>query len=791
VCAFRRKHSHIDQIRRAPRARRWDILVDLMDGASLHRRGHTGSAAHDLAQEADLTLPAMTTALRRVALTASLCPIVAGLLVLGGWILDVEILKRIVNGLTAMNPATAVGFICLGSALALTSRRGAGRIARGAAITLGLAAAALGVGRLLAVAGVYDAGVDRLLFAEKLVGADFGRPNQMAPNTAVNFILIGLALVLIDVHGRRIRWPGQLMAVTAGMSSLLALIGYAYGLPAFYGIGTHIAMSLPTALTFLVTSTGILCARPTHGIIAVVSGDTSGGTMIRRLLPAVIVVPVVLGGLRLAGHRVLLFESAVGLWLLVISIMTVFAVLIGWNALLLHRVDIDRARHERLLAHQAQHDALTELPNRRLFLEQLGAAIARGRDSGVFAAVLFVDLDLFKVINDSLGHVVGDDMLIAAGARVRENVGPHALVARLGGDEFTVLLGDLTDRACAIETAERIRTAFERPFAVGVHEVFTSVSIGIAFTTREDSAQDVLRHADLAMYHAKSRGRSRVEVFDPALDLAARTRQQLEYDLRRAIPRGELRVFYQPEVEIDTGRLVGLEALVRWEHPVRGLIAPAAFLSVAEESGLIVPIGRWVMYEACRQAKEWQLRYDTDTALMVSVNLSGKHMQQATLIDEVREVLEKTGMDPQHLIIEITETVAMAGAETTIEILKKLKGLGVLLAIDDFGTGFSSLAYLKRFPVDLLKIDKSFVDGVAFRNHDRAIVEAIIALGHALGLRVIAEGVEGPEQLEELRSLGSELGQGYFFGKPLSSDRTTGMPSLLDAHRRWAADRPH
>ena len=760
-----------------------------MDGASSRLTGHAGSAGRFVSYDTDMTLPGADIALRRLALTASVFPILAGLLVLAGWVLDVESLKRIVHGLTAMNPATAVGFLCVGTALALTSRRRAGRLARGAAIALAVTAALLGIVRVLAVTGLYDAGTDRLLFASKLIAADFGRPNQMAPNTAVNFILIGLALALIDFPGRRIRWPGQLMAVTAGITSLLALIGYAYGLPSFYGIGTQIAMSLPTALTFLVTSAGILAARPSHGIVAVIAGDTSGGTMIRRLLPAVIVVPVVLGGLRLAGHRVLVFDSAVGLWLLVISIMTVFAVLIGWSALLLHRVDIARARHERMLTQQAQHDALTELPNRRLLLDHLGAAIERGRTTGVGAAVLFVDLDLFKVINDSLGHVVGDGMLIAAGARIRQTVGPTDLVARLGGDEFTVLLTDLADPERAAETAERIRTAFEQPFKLGLHEVFTSVSIGIAFTAPDQSAREVLRHADLAMYHAKARGRARCEVFDSSLDMAARTRQQLEYDLRRAIPRDELRVFYQPEVEIETGRLVGLEALVRWEHPVHGLISPAAFLPVAEETGLIVPIGRWVMYEACRQAKEWQLRYDTDTALMVSVNLSGKHMQQATLIDEVREVLEKTGMDPQHLIIEITETVAMAGAETTIEILKKLKALGVLLAIDDFGTGFSSLAYLKRFPVDLLKIDKSFVDGVAFRNHDRAIVEAIIALGHALGLRVIAEGVEGPEQLEQLRSLGSELGQGYFFSKPLSSDRVTGMPSLLEAHVRWAADR--
>jgi len=299
----------------------------------------------------------------------------------------------------------------------------------------------------------------------------------------------------------------------------------------------------------------------------------------------------------------------------------------------------------------------------------------------------------------------------------------------------------------------------------------------------------VLRHADIAMYHAKARGRSRSELFDGAMDLAARTRQQLEHDLRHAIQRNELRLFYQPEVEIETGRLVGMEALVRWEHPTRGLIPPSEFLSVAEETGLIVPIGRWVMLEACRQAREWQKQFASDVSLMVSVNLSGKHLQQSSLIDEVQDVLKVTGLQPQHLIIEITETVAMAGAETTIEILTKLKSLGVLLAIDDFGTGFSSLAYLKRFPVDLLKIDKSFVDGVANNLHDTAIVEAIIALGHALDLRVIAEGVERVEQLQQLRSLGSELGQGYFFGQPLANNGSQGMPSLLQAHQRWAAER--
>jgi EAL domain-containing protein (putative c-di-GMP-specific phosphodiesterase class I) len=290
------------------------------------------------------------------------------------------------------------------------------------------------------------------------------------------------------------------------------------------------------------------------------------------------------------------------------------------------------------------------------------------------------------------------------------------------------------------------------------------------------------------MYRAKARGKARAEMFEPSMDSAAIQRLQLEIELRRALDNGELRVYYQPEVEIESGRLVGMEALVRWQHPQRGLISPSEFMPIAEETGLVVPIGKWVMHEACRQVKEWQDTYRRDIALVVSVNLSGQHLQQATLIEEVSEMLHQTGIDPAHLIIEITETVAMAGAETTIEILRKLKALGLRLAIDDFGTGFSSLSYLKRFPVDMLKIDKSFVDGVAHGGHDASIVRAVITLGHALGLMVIAEGVETPAQLQELRSLGSELGQGYYFAKPLSDHVTDGIPSLLVDRPRWMSD---
>ena len=717
---------------------------------------------------------------------ASAISVIVGVVVLIGWQHDVEILKRIIPGLTAMNPVAAIGFICLGCALASTGEMHgfAVRLLGGALAATALAIGLLRLGDLL---GILEFQIDQSLFPEKLITADFGRTNQIAPNTAINFVLLGTALAAID-H-RRLRRYGQLMTVVAAMSSLLALMGYAYGLPSFYGIGTQVAMPLPTAATFLVLSIGVLCARPTHGIMAVVSSNSSGGTMIRRLLPAALIIPVALGGLRLAAERAMLFDAAFGAWLLAVAIMTAFAALVGWNALLLFRGDVARARAEAKLAYQATHDALTQLPNRRFLIDRLDRELERSRVTGTLTAVLFIDLDLFKVINDSLGHVIGDQLLIAAGRRIQDCLESNEVVTRLSGDEFTVLISGMHSREPAIELAARIRHEFNQPFTIGLHEVFTSVSIGIAFSSGNDSPRDLIRHADIAMYQAKARGKGRYEIFEPAMDRAAQQRQRLETDLRRAIAGGELRVYYQPEVEMESGRLVGMEALVRWQHPERGLIAPAEFIAVAEETGLIIPIGRWVLREACRQAKEWQTKYPRNLNLMISVNVSGRHLQQPSLIDDVREVLTATGLDPGHLVLEITETVAMAGAETTVEILTRLKALGVQLAIDDFGTGFSSLAYLKRFPVDLLKIDKSFVHGVALHGHDTAIVEAIIALGHALGLRVIAEGVETPAQLMELRALGSELGQGFLFGGPLSNDLDKGMPPLLQEERSWTTGR--
>lgn len=728
--------------------------------------------------------PRLVRILRVVSRVTTAFPIVVGALVLYGWAADIEILKRIVPGLVAMNPMTAIGFILLGLSLALLSTEEPQTARHWIGEALALLATAIGLIKILALSTPINLRIDQLLFADKLARSDFGLTNQMAPNTAFNFLFLGLALMNIDRRFSR-WWPSQFLTIAAAMSSLLALMGYAYGVKSFYGIGAYIPMALHTAGTFLIVAAGVLIARPSHGLMAVFLSESSGGVMLRRLLPAVLIIPASLGWIRHDAYTRRLVDPEFEMWLLVILLMTLFSLLIGWSARLLFRLDVDRAAAERTLTYQAMHDALTQLPNRRLFTERLEEELANAKKSGNTLAVLFLDLDLFKVVNDSLGHIVGDQLLIAAGKRIAENVGEGGLAARISGDEFTILLNDPKAQEHAVDLAKKLMASFGSPFKLGPHEVFSSVSIGIAFSERDDSPVNLIRHSDIAMYQAKTRGKARYEIFDPTMDLAAIRRLELETELRRAIEKGELRVYYQPEVEIESGNLVGMEALVRWEHPERGLVSPTEFISVAEETGLILPIGRWVLYEACRQAKEWQEKYRPELALMVSVNLSGRHFQQAGLIDEVLDVLKRTGINPSNLILEITESVAMEGAETTIEILTKLKTLGVALAIDDFGTGFSSLAYLKRFPVDLLKIDKSFVDGIALDGPDSAIVQAIIALGHALGLKVIAEGVETTEQVEQLRALGSELGQGFYYGKPLNS-----APILLSAASANGAAQP-
>ena len=437
------------------------------------------------------------------------------------------------------------------------------------------------------------------------------------------------------------------------------------------------------------------------------------------------------------------------------------------GAVLALRDSTERKALERRLMHQAFHDQLTGLPNRALFLDRLEHARARG--AATAQAVLFVDLDRFKVINDSLGHRAGDDVLCTVASRLVAAVHPGDTVARFGGDEFTVLIEELADRDAAASTAARILDALALPISAGDRDVVLSASIGIAIAEPGAPECDLLAAADIAMYEAKSSGGDRSAVAAADADGSARARLDLEMELRAAIERDELELEFQPVVRAHGEALHGFEALVRWRHPRFGMLPPSEFMPLAEDSGLVLPLGRWVLENACRAARAWHERHPGTGAVM-AVNLSALQFQHPDLCAQVASVLADTGLAPELLTLEITETVVMQDTVRTLGTLRALRGLGVRLAIDDFGTGYSSLSYLKRFPVDIVKIDKSFVDGLATSPVDREIVAAVIRLTNAVGMQTVAEGVETPQQLEQLRLLGCSLIQGFLVSRPHSLD---------------------
>jgi diguanylate cyclase (GGDEF)-like protein len=439
----------------------------------------------------------------------------------------------------------------------------------------------------------------------------------------------------------------------------------------------------------------------------------------------------------------------------------------------------ERRALEDKLAHQAFHDSLTGLPNRALFSDRLVHSLSHAKRRAEWGeagevALLYMDLDDFKRFNDSLGHNAGDQILVRVAECVETCLRPGDTCARFGGDEFALLLEDVRDIIAVADVAERIKRELSAPFEVNGHEAVITASIGIVVATPGatdvDYAEELMRRADIAMYRSKGEGKNRYEMFSSGMNHSLE-RLGLENDLRRAIEHEELRVHYQPHVLIGTGETVGFEALVRWEHPERGLLLPSEFISLAEETGMIVSLGQWVLAEACRQARIFREQMPPDAPMTVFVNLSARQFRHPELTEEIAAVLSDTRMNPHDLALEITESVMMEKGPTATAILRELKNLGVMLAMDDFGTGYSSISYLKSFPVDIVKIDRIMIEGVDEGPENLAVASASIGLAHALGLEVVAEGVETAEELETLRSLGCDFGQGYYWERPSSAKR--------------------
>jgi PAS domain S-box-containing protein len=459
----------------------------------------------------------------------------------------------------------------------------------------------------------------------------------------------------------------------------------------------------------------------------------------------------------------------------------------------------ERKRAEELLAHNAFHDALTDLPNRALFLDRLQHALTLSkRHANYKFAVLLIDIDEFKVINDSLGHTAGDQLLIQIGQRLKDAVrradtvarprtdGEHDRpanddrLARLGGDEFTILLDDIRDPIEAVRVAERVQAELATPFVVDRQEIVISASIGIASSSNPHTqVEDLMRDADIAMYRAKRGGKARCEVSDTAMHANAVKRLQLETDLRKALDQGEFRVYYQPIISVQTGKITGFEALTRWQRP-EGILSPISFIAVAEEIGLIIPMNRQLLQEACENLLSWQSQFPSNPPLTMSVNITPKEFAQSDLASEIAKTLKRVGLDPSCLQLEIIETIAMGDAEKSGQVLAQLKALGVRLSIDDFGTGYSSLSRLRRIPVDTLKIDRAFIMNMDSDSENREIVRIIITLAHNLGLKVVAEGTETEEHIKLLKQLNCEMAQGYSFSRPADAQA---MLKLLASNR--------
>jgi diguanylate cyclase len=711
-----------------------------------------------------------------IAQAAGLIGAMSGGLVLVGWATDTELLRTVLPGGPSLNPVTAAGILSLGLSLYVAaSGRDAWRrmIWRGG----GVIVATVGALRLCHLILGWQTGVDQLLFRDQMLAVAAGTSARMAFPTALNFLLFGGVLVLLDYPIVGSRYAMKLMLTGGAFGSLLPIFGHLYGVRSFYAGGMSPPMPLWTAIVFVILTIGLVFARPERGLGFFITDAGVAGVTARRLLPAAIVIPAALGWVTLKGYRGGFYNVEMGVALFVLASTVVFTALVGRNVQLLWQIgsELDEARDAAVAS--ARRDALTDLPNRLLFNDLATQAITWARRHNTRLAILFLDLDRFKQVNDSLGHSVGDLLLQSVAGRLRGCVRSSDAVGRQGGDEFLVLLSELSHAQAAGVLAHKIIAALAVPHQIGRHQLHITATIGIGVYPEDgEDAEALVTCADTAMYHAKARGKNKYQFFEARMNALVVERQAIETGLHRALATGEFVLHYQPKLDLTTGAITGAEALVRWNHPDRGLLFPGAFVTVAEDCGLIVPIGRWVLREACRQAQEWITQ--GRNPLAVAVNISAVEFREPHFLARVRAALSDTGLDPRYLELELTESALLQHVDSTAIVLDALRDLGVAIAIDDFGTGYSSLSYLRQFPANVLKIDQSFVQEIGRHPSGTSIVCAVISMAKSLGHRVIAEGIETLDQLTFLQAQGCTEGQGYYFSHPLDVEQFVRLPHL-------------